>query len=839
MGLTLGYTAEKAKAAPALTIQPITNMGYATSVLFTYTGDSINILNYVQFTISGGYGPYTISPTSTSGYIYTGTFNLPSLPAGYYTISATAYNPSGLYITQSEPITVTVGISSGNIGFNQYTVSAPTLSSTASSSDPVFTATVSNVSYSNSYNPLVGFVYSTTNVNPSTYTGSYTIPANFTFNSNNYGGTITSYGTASYANFVSGQTYYIWAYYIDYNTSIPSYSSSSLRYEHQAGRPSVTLAGATTNGAGYGEIYATGTVTNIGTSTVTDYGFVASSTNSDPRIGATNTSKHQVTGSITYPSNFTLSFTPQTTSTSTSSSFYVRAYATNGQGTNYSNVMTVTGVPINQLTVNLGTLTPDGPTKVNVNISVSGVSASQIYEWGVAWSETSTQPTASSSNTYKTGVTPTSTLTTTVAMENLKPNTKYNVRAYARTQTGSLIYSTMQSVTTQLSMTLTNYEPVQLEYNQFTLSASLDAQGADNQVAERGFVYSRTNQQPTEKDTIARYGSSGSGSFSVDVGYLSPNSTYYYRSYVRLVSGTYMYSSSVGTFKTTQNMVLLDIFYKDANGYDVGSQMLDIAIGTRITFRSLNIPSGYRLQDQAWAYNVVGNDAISVYVVSEGGTSAPNTPPAAPGAPGTPTGPALPSGPESVYMNGIGGGMFGPNEPGTVFEVASMLYNILADPYEVYYSPIYYPDVDPNYPQTLNIVNFVTAAGYMSGNENGLFRPNATITRAEVAMVICHVKGLLYSWNGVMPAPGESYFPDVPQNRWDTNFINLAYWDGVFSGYPDGTFGPNRPVTKAELASIFAKAFNRSLTPFSAVDFLDVPSNHWAYNAIMNAAIPQ
>jgi hypothetical protein len=61
----------------------------------------------------------------------------------------------------------------------------------------------------------------------------------------------------------------------------------------------------------------------------------------------------------------------------------------------------------------------------------------------------------------------------------------------------------------------------------------------------------------------------------------------------------------------------------------------------------------------------------------------------------------------------------------------------------------------------------------------------------------------------------------------------------VFSGYPDGTFGPNRPVTKAELASIFASAFNRSLMPFSSVEFLDVPSNHWAYRAIMNAAIPQ
>ena len=77
-------------------------------------------------------------------------------------------------------------------------------------------------------------------------------------------------------------------------------------------------------------------------------------------------------------------------------------------------------------------------------------------------------------------------------------------------------------------------------------------------------------------------------------------------------------------------------------------------------------------------------------------------------------------------------------------------------------------------------------------------------------------------------------FPDVPANYWARNFIGQLVGRGLLQGYPDGAFRPNDPVTRAELATIISKAFDRNKTREMAT-FRDVPSNHWAYPAISDA----
>ncbi|MBD3560906.1 S-layer homology domain-containing protein [Planktothrix sp. FACHB-1355] len=77
-------------------------------------------------------------------------------------------------------------------------------------------------------------------------------------------------------------------------------------------------------------------------------------------------------------------------------------------------------------------------------------------------------------------------------------------------------------------------------------------------------------------------------------------------------------------------------------------------------------------------------------------------------------------------------------------------------------------------------------------------------------------------------------FADVPSNHWARGFIAELARQEILQGFPDGLYRPNAPVTRAELASILRKAFDRNKIR-DVVAFKDVPTNHWAYPAIREA----
>ncbi|BAQ62706.1 FOG: PKD repeat [Geminocystis sp. NIES-3708] len=77
-------------------------------------------------------------------------------------------------------------------------------------------------------------------------------------------------------------------------------------------------------------------------------------------------------------------------------------------------------------------------------------------------------------------------------------------------------------------------------------------------------------------------------------------------------------------------------------------------------------------------------------------------------------------------------------------------------------------------------------------------------------------------------------FNDVSANYWAANFINPLVQRGVIAGFPDGTFRPDAPVTRAQFAAMVQKALPKNQIR-SAINFNDVPSNYWANNAINNA----
>ncbi|MBD2500426.1 DUF1565 domain-containing protein [Anabaena azotica] len=83
--------------------------------------------------------------------------------------------------------------------------------------------------------------------------------------------------------------------------------------------------------------------------------------------------------------------------------------------------------------------------------------------------------------------------------------------------------------------------------------------------------------------------------------------------------------------------------------------------------------------------------------------------------------------------------------------------------------------------------------------------------------------------------PGQgTAFTDVATNYWARAYIEALASQNIIAGFPDGTFKPNEPVTRAQFATIITKA----LTPAAkrnAIDFRDVSRNFWAYAAIQNA----
>lgn len=84
------------------------------------------------------------------------------------------------------------------------------------------------------------------------------------------------------------------------------------------------------------------------------------------------------------------------------------------------------------------------------------------------------------------------------------------------------------------------------------------------------------------------------------------------------------------------------------------------------------------------------------------------------------------------------------------------------------------------------------------------------------------------------PSGGATAFQDVPTGYWAKAYIEALASQNIIAGFPDGTFKPNDPVTRAQFATIITKA----LTPpakRSAIQFRDVNSNFWAYSAIQSA----
>jgi len=82
---------------------------------------------------------------------------------------------------------------------------------------------------------------------------------------------------------------------------------------------------------------------------------------------------------------------------------------------------------------------------------------------------------------------------------------------------------------------------------------------------------------------------------------------------------------------------------------------------------------------------------------------------------------------------------------------------------------------------------------------------------------------------------GNTAFKDVQTGYWAKAYIEALASQNIIAGFPDGSFKPNEPVTRAQFAAIINKAFKPSATR-KGITFNDVKSNYWAYSAIQTAS---
>ncbi len=117
-------------------------------------------------------------------------------------------------------------------------------------------------------------------------------------------------------------------------------------------------------------------------------------------------------------------------------------------------------------------------------------------------------------------------------------------------------------------------------------------------------------------------------------------------------------------------------------------------------------------------------------------------------------------------------------------------------------------------------------APYIQGYPTGLVQPSSNITRAEVMQVIYNLYG-----RGTEPNLAVlNKFSDVGNSEWYSKAIAFAIEQNVVTGYKDGTFMPDKDITRAELAVIIAKLETNSTTPIKST-FNDIDS-HWAKESI-------
>jgi hypothetical protein len=115
-----------------------------------------------------------------------------------------------------------------------------------------------------------------------------------------------------------------------------------------------------------------------------------------------------------------------------------------------------------------------------------------------------------------------------------------------------------------------------------------------------------------------------------------------------------------------------------------------------------------------------------------------------------------------------------------------------------------------------------------------MFKLNRWQSSTAALMALSITAGTVAPFVIAAPSFAQTTFSDVSSNYWASQFIRELSQRGVIAGFPDGSFRPEEPVTRAQFAAMVNKAFQKA-PERQAIRFVDVASNYWAYGAIQQA----
>lgn len=184
-----------------------------------------------------------------------------------------------------------------------------------------------------------------------------------------------------------------------------------------------------------------------------------------------------------------------------------------------------------------------------------------------------------------------------------------------------------------------------------------------------------------------------------------------------------------------------------------------------------------------------------------------------------------------AYIKGYPDATVRPTGNITRAETATMIYRLLTDARrsEIKTDKNSFRDVTSNF-WYHESVSSMAKGNYVLGYQDGTFRGEKTITRAEFVTMLVRF---------IQPTKGKKVFSDVDESHWAYNEIGTASAAGWISGYGDGKFGPDKSITRAEVASILNRVMNRGVNEKSTLlnfkNWKDNPAGSWYYYEIIEA----
>ena len=186
------------------------------------------------------------------------------------------------------------------------------------------------------------------------------------------------------------------------------------------------------------------------------------------------------------------------------------------------------------------------------------------------------------------------------------------------------------------------------------------------------------------------------------------------------------------------------------------------------------------------------------------------------------------------------GDKFRPYDALTRAEMACLLYRMLDDEqkrdsfvgYDCKFTDV---DIPQNTWYGRALMN-LDLLGIVKGYEDGTFRPNQPVSRAEFVVLLSRIHEL---------EAGEKSFPDVPKTHWAYDAIAAAGAAGWINGYEDGTFRPNESVTRIEAVKMINNMLGWSCDRdfvdnekhLSGFEFEDLERGSWEYYEVMEATL--